>query len=281
MRAAPFDEIRHSLSSILSSDEISLLPNKWEKIGAVLILRLPVELHSQAPSIAKEYARALQCKSVLLDKGGITGPLRTPVTDLIYGDPDTETIHKENGIRFVLDPAQVMFSSGNMDERIRMASIASNDEVVVDFFAGIGYFSIPLAVHSRPEQVISCELNPVAYEFLCKNILLNGVDGIVKPLLGDSRQLSPKNSADRVILGYFGDTKRFLPAAVESLNDNVGTIHFHDTFPDEKVPGVAMTSVEETVKEFHRSANLIGFHKIKSYAPGIGHYVFDVKVEGL
>jgi len=34
-----------------------------------------------------------------------------------------------------------MFSSGNMDERIRMSMISDKNEVVVDLFAGIGYFN--------------------------------------------------------------------------------------------------------------------------------------------
>jgi hypothetical protein len=42
--------------------------------------------------------------------------------------------------------------------------MAKHDETVVDMFAGIGYFSLPLAVHSKPTKIIACELNPNAYD---------------------------------------------------------------------------------------------------------------------
>jgi tRNA wybutosine-synthesizing protein 2 len=35
-------------------------------------------------------------------------------------------------------------------------------------FAGIGYFTIPIAVHSSPKKVISIELNPVSFGYLRK-----------------------------------------------------------------------------------------------------------------
>ena len=97
---------------------------------------------------------------------------------MIYGSPNTETIHEENKIKYLLDPQQVMFSSGNMDERIRMATVSNEKETVVDLFAGIGYFTLPIAVHSHSHQIIACELNPVAFQYLEKNCQLNHVNHI-------------------------------------------------------------------------------------------------------
>jgi len=61
-----------------------------------------------------------------------------------------------------------MFSSGNMDERIRMSMISDKNEVVVDLFAGIGYLLCRMAVYSKPEKIYACEINPVAYDYLAK-----------------------------------------------------------------------------------------------------------------
>ena len=278
MRERPLDKIKEKLVKEMPEELIKKIPDKWEKIGEVLTIVLPSELDSFKEIIGKQYAQILKCKTVLNDTGGISGELREPIVELIYGSKDTETIHCENGIRFKLDPAKVMFSSGNMNERIRMANISKPDEVVVDLFAGIGYFTLPLAVHSKPKLVYAVEKNPISYEFLCKNIVLNDVTNIVKPLIGDNREVAPKEIADRVIMGYFGATIRFLPIAFRCLKNNSGVIHFQDKFPEEDVPNRTMEHINNDARKFGLIVNLLKYIKIKSFAPGISHYVFDLEV---
>jgi tRNA wybutosine-synthesizing protein 2 len=236
MVESQFEQIKKVLSKEIPSDLISKLPDKWEKVGEVGIVKLNPEFEKYSESIGKNYAEILQCKTILNDIGGITGTFREPKTKIIFGSRLTETIHIENGIRFKLDPQRIMFSSGNMDERIRMATISNEDEIVVDLFAGIGYFTLPIAVHSKPKKIFACELNPVAYGYLCENIALNNVPNIVEPLKGDNRKVAPKSIADRVILGYFGDTHNFLNIALDCLKNHKGIIHYHDKFPDRDVP---------------------------------------------
>ena len=121
------------------------LPDKWEKIGTVVTIKLPDELKQHQEIIGKAYREVLDCTTVLNDRGGISGVYRKPVVEVISGDRITETIHIENGIRFKMDPQRIMFSSGNMAERRRMATISNSSETVVDLFAGIGYFTLPIA----------------------------------------------------------------------------------------------------------------------------------------
>lgn len=85
--------------------------------------------------------------------------MREPSLEIIYGD-ETETIHKENGCLFNLDLSKVMWAKGNNNERLRIAKLVEDGEVVVDMFAGIGYFSIPIGVHSNAEKIYSIEINP-------------------------------------------------------------------------------------------------------------------------
>jgi tRNA wybutosine-synthesizing protein 2 len=275
----PFDQIKKSLLKEIPSDLISKIPDKWEKIGEVGIIKLHIDLKKYSKIIGKNYAEIIQCKTILNDVGGITGIYREPETKIIYGSIDTETIHKENGIRFKLDPQKVMFSSGNMDERIRMATISNEKETVVDLFAGIGYFTLPMAVYSKPKKIFACELNPIAYGYLCENIVLNNVTNIVEPLKGDNRKVAPKNVADRVILGHFKDTKKFLTTAFNCLKDYKGVIHYHDKFPDKNVPDKPIKIVKELAEKYSRNVELLNYIQIKSYAPGISHYVFDIGID--
>ena len=54
--------------------------------------------------------------------------------------------HRENGILYSFDATKCMFSWGNLSEKLRMARLDCRDEVIVDLFAGIGYFTLPFLV---------------------------------------------------------------------------------------------------------------------------------------
>ena len=274
----PFEQIKKQLIKTIPANLQVFLPRKWEKIGEVVIIKIPENLLKYKEEIGQTYAEVLKCKSTLNDVKGIRGELRKPGFELIYGSKNTETVHKENGISYKLDPRKIMFSSGNMDERIRMGKIVENHETVVDLFAGIGYFTLPIAVHCHPKRVFSCEKNPLSYKYLCQNIVRNHVTHIVKPLLGDNRETAPCDTADRVVMGYIKKTEIFLPTAFKTLKKNGGMIHFHNVYPDEDVPLKPLRKIKSLAEKHGYKSKLIKFKHIKNYAPGISHYVFDIKI---
>jgi len=278
MVQTPYELIKKTTSTFLPSELLSLLPNKWEKIGSVVTMKLPKELYGYKVMVGKVYAEVLEVTSVLNDLGGISGVYREPVVEVMYGSPQTETIHVENGIRFMIDPQRIMFSSGNMGERRRMASVASPDDIVVDLFAGIGYFSLPIAVYSKPKKVFACEINPIAYEYLCRNVVLNRVGHLVEPCFGDNRLVAPKGCASRVILGYLHDPWEFLPVALQCLKNMVGVLHYHELVPVKDIPRQPLSHIECVATEYDRQVELITVEKIKSYAPRIHHVVLDVRI---
>ncbi len=280
MRETPFDCIKRELSTVVPVECLQFLPKRWEKIGTVLILKLPKELACYQENIGSVYATTLGCSSVLDDIGGITGMFRTPMVKLVWGSSRTETMHKENGVRYLLDPQKVMFASGNMAERKRMGSISNSRETVVDLFAGIGYFSLAMAVHSRPRKIVACEMNPVAFAYLCKNIVMNQVTDVVDPLLGDNRQVAPKGCADRVLAGYFEGAETFLPIALECLRKQRGVIHYHDLVSRSMTIEYLFNRIQKSAECYNRHATLLLAKEIKSYAPGIGHVVLDVRIGG-
>jgi tRNA wybutosine-synthesizing protein 2 len=210
--------------------------------------------------------------------GRINGLKREPDVEVIVGD-GTETVHRENKCSFKLDVARIMWSKGNTTERKRMSQLPDDGETIVDMFAGIGYFSIPMAVHSNPEKIYSVEINPVSHGYLCDNVKLNKVENIIEPLLGDCRELAPKNCADRVLMGYIGNTNEYLDVAMEVLKDD-GMIHYHESVPDcikfvrpvERIKAAAETAGRGEVE-------IIKKRIIKPYSPGVYHVVVDAKVK--
>lgn len=72
--------------------------------------------------------------------------------------------------------------------------------VVVDMFAGIGYFTLPLAKHGGVKQLYAIEKNSESFAYLQANVALNKLEGVVTPLLGDNRHTGDSvcGTADRV-----------------------------------------------------------------------------------
>ena len=257
----------------LPNDLKSLLPDKYERLGHVIVLRLPDQLLAYRKEIAAAYAKVLKARTVLLEKGIIRGVERRPDVELLYGT-ETETTHSESGILYRLDPAKVMFSSGNFDEKLRMASLDCRGETVVDMFAGIGYFTMPLAAKARAEKVIACEINPDAIGFLKKNIELNRVADRVTVFEGDNRQLPGEMFADRVVMGYVNVTWQFLPKAF-SMVKRGGIIHYQDTCSIDRIPDGLIEKVRKG--SGGRPFEILGIKEVKAYAPSISHMVLDVR----
>ncbi len=252
----------------------TLLPDKYERLGHVLVLRLPDPLLPYRRPVARAYAEVLKARTVLLERGIIRGTERRPDVELLYGT-ETETTHLESGIRYRLDPTKVMFSSGNFDEKQRMASLDCRGGTVVEMFAGIGYFTLPLAVKAGAERVVACEINPVAADFLRTNIRLNGVEDKVSIFLGDNRDLPGEGFADRVVMGYVNITWQFLPKAF-SLVRKGGVIHYQDTCSIDRIPEGLLENVRKG--SGGRDYQVLGVKEVKAYAPSISHMVVDIKV---
>ncbi len=273
---SPFEEIVDELAgSGIPVAVIERLPRRWEKLGDVLLMKIDDALIPHADDVLPVYARILRVKAVLRDLG-IEGRFREPRVDLLYGD-STETLHRENGVLFHMDPALVMFSSGNIDERKRMAGAGSPEETVVDMFAGIGYFIMPMAVHSNVRG-IAFELNPASYAFLERNVEANGVAGNIEPVLGDCMD-APEGIADRVIMGYFDDTDKFLEKAMRIVSPDGGMIHAHSVCPEELLSSRPEREAVVAAASTGRSISSIEIHRVKSYAPGVEHIVLDIVVE--
>jgi len=270
----PYEDICNAAK--LPEDLTQMLPRKWEMLGDVLVLRLPGALLEKKKEIAELYSSVLGAKTVLLDKG-IRGRYREPVMEVLFGD-DTETICLENGIRYKLDASKIMFSSGNIDERIRMGKVVRRGEVVVDLFSGIGYFAIPAVVHGGASRVVACEMNPVAHAYLCENIRLNGVDGKVEARLGDCREVAPKGVADRVIMGYLVDTHEFLEVALLALKEEGGIIHYHEQCIKDDIPDGPVGRVHDAATRCEMRVEVSQVRCVKSVAPYLYHVVVDAKI---
>lgn len=189
-----------------------------------------------------------------------------------------------------------MFSQGNIKEKLRVSKLNCHDEVIVDLFAGIGYFTLPLVVHAKAKLVHACEWNPDAVLALNKNLIQNKVENKCIVHVGDNRVVCPVNVADRVYMGLIPTSLQSLEAACRALRPDSSKciLHVHenvshfgakskveinavlDNWAKETASKVLhiMSSVHTLCKW---NVQVLQINKVKRYAPHIDHLVVDLK----
>jgi len=223
---------------------------KCQHIGDICLIK------SQDKKLAQEILNKFPRFKTVCWQGRISGKYRKPKIKVLAGDRNTETMHKEVGCLFKLDAAKIMWSKGNHEERKRIVKIAKNNDIVLDMFAGIGYWTIPLA--KKVKKTYAIELNPFSFKYLEENIRLNRLSNVTA-IKGNCSKVIPNVKADRIIMGLLPSPKKYLPAAKKILKKG-GVIHYH------------CLSIEKIPKGF----KLLSKRKIKSYAPKINHIVLDL-----
>lgn len=273
----------HSQVSSLVQDAIPLelhqwLPRGWNRIGHVAVLSLSDILLPYRDAIGRACLAILRgVRTIAIRVGPTIGTFRTPQLEVIAGDPQTETLHKEHGCLFELDAKYLTFSSGNHYERKRMIEIIAPGSTVVDMFACVGNLSLPVAVY-KPVQVIGIEINPLAFKYLVRNISRNKIEARYQPLLGDNRELTPTNWADHVIMGCWDCDPPQIHQGIEALKaKNGGWIHFHEVVPPNQQPS-AFQRFNASIEASTTSLVVVQSRtrRVKGVAPRFSHMVTDL-----
>jgi len=267
-----------------TEDELDAAPSSWAVIGTVVMVELG---ESPRPSEVGEALLALHGEAdTVLARNGISGVHREPDVTVIAGEGDTETVHTEYGTEYALDLAEVMFSPGNEAERVRMGDTVEPGERVLDMFAGIGYFTLPMA--RAGAEVIAVEHNPTAFRYLVENTMQNGVGGLVHPYRADCREVIETGldggPVDRVVMGYYEASEpdgdggfTYLDSALHALAPG-GTLHMHETTPENLVFERPIERLETAVADADRTVEILDTRRVKSHSEGVAHVVVDARV---
>ncbi len=255
-----------------------LLPSKARIIDKIALIRIPEELDSWVSEIGRLTLQYYPRVRAVYRWIGVEGIERRPIIQHIAGEHFRVVEHREYGWRLRLDIERLMLCLGNSYERLRLSRIVTSDEVVIDMFAGVGQFTIPMAVTRKPRKVYAIEINPEAFSYLKENIALNNVQDIVEPILGDCKIVvggEIREVADRVVMGYFGGTIEAMPQALRGLKPNGGIIHFHELARRGKE--------EEFVSKVCKEVQMLGYEPtvrswriVKSYSKTRNHIVIDI-----
>ncbi|WP_254272971.1 class I SAM-dependent methyltransferase [Haloarcula marina] len=260
-----------------TDEELAAAPGSWAVVGSIVLVDVG---DSPRPEEVGQALLALHGEAdTVLARGGISGAHREPDVRVLAGEGDTETVHTEHGTQYGLDLAEVMFSPGNKAERARMGEAVEAGERVLDMFAGIGYFTLPMA--RAGADVTAVERNPTAFRYLVENVMRNGVDGRVQPYRADCRDVVPgfaeEGRADRVMMGYY-DAYEYLDSALDALKPG-GVVHMHEATPEALVFDRPIERLEAAAADAGRSVAVLDTRRVKGYSEGVAHVVVDARVE--
>ena len=273
----PLENIKQKVNPSLHNK----LPKRWTKIGNILIIDLENLAKEKKRKIAEIYAEELNARTVI-QKNKVSDELRKPEKiELLYG---TETITEisEYGIKYRLDLNEIMWSPGNTGWRSALAGPEKvNDfysfdkpRIIIDYFAGIGYFALQMARGYPKARIIAVDKNPKAINYLTANIKENNIDNI-EIINDDCRNV--KWNADVIHLGYIGNTIDFLDHTYNCLNEN-GIAVFHEAYRNNWLGFKRRSdwgSVPTKFSDLMKTKGFVveKFERVKFYGPSTSHII--------
>ncbi|KAI0497892.1 hypothetical protein KFK09_021130 [Dendrobium nobile] len=292
--SSPQKVMREMICSLLTEKRLPLgmleeLPVRWDRLGDITVLPVTSFRDPRWDSIAEELwpvvAKSLGALRLARQGRILPTGTRDSTLEILVGGSGWVT-HQENGILYSFDATKCMFSLGNLSEKLRMACQDCRDEVVLDLFAGIGYFVLPFLVKAKAKLVYACEWNSHAIKALRHNIHANFMEDRCIILEGDNRVTAPKGVADRVCLGLLPSSESSWRTAVRALRPQGGLLHIHGNVKDSEEKSWLDYIVESIVciaetEGLLWAVSLQHVERVKSYGPHIRHIVADVKCKTL
>jgi tRNA wybutosine-synthesizing protein 2 len=271
-----------------NDEQVARAPSSWAVVGTVILVSLSGLDESEEEAVGEALLELHGEADTVCAHEGVDGEFREPNVRVVAGLGDTETVHVEHGTRYGLDLSRVMFSPGNQAERVHMGEVTGEGERVLDMFAGIGYFALPMA--RAGASVTAVEKNPEAFRYLGENAANNAVLDRMELVLGDCRDVEA--TADRVVMGYYdaveppsdddgsdgGDGRSYLDAALDAVVSG-GTLHVHATEPADDPWSRPVARLEAVAGEHDRDVTVLERREVKSHSEGVSHVVVDARVD--
>ena len=270
--------LKEYLKGKVSDEELKKVVRSFEIIGDVVIINLPDEVSHLSDLIVQAIlSKHKHIKTVLRKVGEVSGEYRVAKYEVLYGG-ETETVAKEFGCRFLVDPTKVYYSSRLSTERGRIAKLVKEGERVLVMFAGVGPYAIVIAKLAKPKEVIGIEINPKAVEYFRKNVELNKVQDIVKVYEGDVRDVVPKleGKFDRVLMPAPYSAEDFVYLLKDKVK--IGSYVHYYTFAGEEEEEELPNRVEELFKRHGMVVRVVNMRDCGSFAPRVYRYVLDLEV---
>jgi tRNA (guanine37-N1)-methyltransferase len=268
--------LAEALESHLTPEELEIVPRAYDLIGDIAVLEIPDELTSHRELIGRVFLEVHKnFSTVLAKKGAITGTTRIREYQCLAGEDKAETIHIEYGCRLAVDLSKAYFSPRLLEEHNRIAQLVKDNELVVDLFCGVGSFPIHIA-RQRNAHIIAIDINPDAITLLKKSMRLNKLGGTIEPIVGDAKDYSRSQNADRVIMNHPSGAIDFIPTACRILKSG-GVLHYYDFVGGDDPEGTITNRLTQVIEDAGRSVKTVSLvRRVRDSAPYEFQMVIDV-----
>jgi tRNA (guanine37-N1)-methyltransferase len=275
--------LKRVLSNKLEESEVSKITSSFDTIGSIVILRIPETLVNKRFLIGDTILDSIKsARSVYMQSSPITGDHRTRKLELIAGDDNPVTFYKEYGCQFKVDVEKTYFSPRLSTERFRIANLTSENEVVVNMFAGVGTFSVIICKYGNVKKVYNVDINQAAHELSVFNSRLNRMEQKIESICGDAKEIanfSITGKSDRVLMPLPEKARYFVNDAVHCLKKEEGIIHYFLHVRADSKKKSLETGTFETDDAFSEySHDIKSLHVVREVGPCLYQLVADVLI---
>lgn len=215
-------------------------------------------------------------KVVLVPTTPVIGEFRVRHYRVLCGEDRTTTVYREHGYVYEMDLNKVYFSPRMSTERKRVTDQVKDMELVLDMFAGVGPFAIP--VSKRAMFTVAVDKNPDAIFYLKRNMDLNKVTKLEADC-GDARDIHMAQAPDRIIMNLPHTAHEFLDVAFRLINTG-GIIHYYDIRPESEIFDAVVKMVRQKATESGCLVDIVNKRIVRSYSPHEYNIVLDIRVVG-
>lgn len=272
--------LKRALEGVLTEQEGAELFSAFDQVGKIIVLRIPDSLLEKKAVIGETLLDQVKtAESVFYQSSDVGGDFRTRSLELIAGADSTETEYREHGCRFIVDVEKAFFSPRLSTERLRIANLAQDSDVIVNMFGGVGTFSI-VAARNKKCTVYSIDANPAASELCERNVSINRLAGKVVPINGDTAEVIRErlqDAATRTLMLLPERSDEFLDSAIAAAR-NDGVIHYYAHTRSEKkseAPGAAERHFAGVCPARH---SILGSKNVRAVGPRYYQTVVDARI---
>ncbi|MHA1167858.1 MAG: class I SAM-dependent methyltransferase [Candidatus Hodarchaeales archaeon] len=203
-----------------------LIPSSFDLIGNVAVVKMEPNLESFKKDIGNAIISTTNAVTVYNKTGDVDGSYRLPGLELIAGEDVETVVHREHGVKMIVNIKKAFFNPRLGNEHQRIAELVEPGEIVLDFFTGVGPFAL-LITKMKKTTVFAVDINPAAIDCLNESMKINKLAGEIVSITGDIKTVVEKLPlADRIIMNLPGGSLGHLKLALEKIR-NGGTIHFY------------------------------------------------------